>query len=152
MKAKILTISLVLLAVVLAGCLEVFVDVKPQSCPNPLNVKSKGVIPVAILGLPGADVNQVDPASVMLEGVAPLRWSYEDVATPTYDTNECVCTTEGPDGYTDLVFKFDTQEIVTAIGDVNDGDVIPLTLTGALLDKRELSGKDCVVIHKPDKP
>lgn len=53
---------------------QVPVDVKPTSCPNPLNVGSKGVLPIAILGAEDFDVTTVDPESVRLEGVAPLRW------------------------------------------------------------------------------
>ena len=30
--------------------MEITVDIKPGSCPNPLNLKSNGVLPVAILG------------------------------------------------------------------------------------------------------
>jgi hypothetical protein len=94
-----------------------------MSCPNPLNVGGKGVLPVAILGSDVFDVNEVDPASVRLEGVAPLTWAWEDVAGPG-------CS--GPDGYLDLTIKFKTQEIVTELGDVDDGDVLSLDLTGNL--------------------
>ena len=58
------------------------VDIRPASCPNPLNVNSRGVLSVAILGSEGFDVDQVDPDTVLLEGVSPLRWSWEDVGTP----------------------------------------------------------------------
>jgi hypothetical protein len=58
------------------------VDIKPGSCPNPLNVKSKGVLPVAILGTEDFDVGMIDPTSIMLAGVSAIRSSYEDVATP----------------------------------------------------------------------
>ena len=30
--------------------IQISVDIKPQSCPNPVNVNAKGVLPVAILG------------------------------------------------------------------------------------------------------
>ena len=40
------------------------IDIKPTSCPNPLNVKSKGVLPVAILGTASFDVNDVDVSTV----------------------------------------------------------------------------------------
>ena len=53
-------------------------DIKPQACPNPLNVNSQGVLPVAILGTEDFDVTQVDPASVRLAGVEPLRWDLEE--------------------------------------------------------------------------
>ena len=55
--------------------IAVAVDIKPGSCPNPLNVKSKGVLPVAVLGTEEFDATQMDPASVRLEGVPPLRWA-----------------------------------------------------------------------------
>lgn len=111
--------------------ITVSVDVKPMSWPNPLNVNKKGVLPVAILGTEDFDVTQIDPATILLEGVAPLRWALEDVGTPGDQL-------AGPDGFTDLTLKFDAQEIVAALGDVNDGDVIVLHLTGNL--KEEFSG------------
>jgi hypothetical protein len=55
------------------------IDIRPTSCPNPLNTTLKGVLPVAILGMADLDVTTIDPATLLLEGVAPLRWSYEDV-------------------------------------------------------------------------
>ena len=128
-------------------------DIKPGSCPNPLNVKEKGVLPVAILGTGYFDVSQVDPASVLLEGVAPLRWSKEDVATPyepiigkvdAFDCNEY-----GKDGYMDLTLKFNAQEVVTALGDVMGGDVLVLHLTGNLKEEfggTPFFGEDVVLI------
>jgi hypothetical protein len=136
------------------GCTatQVAVDIKPSSCPNPLNPKSKGVLPLAVLGSEDFDVSNIDPASIRLkydllgEGVAPLRSSYEDVATPVVDGNECDCNTAGPDGYTDLTVKFDTQLVLAAIGDVNRGDVLQLDLTGALNDGTPIEGTDCIVV------
>lgn len=122
--------------------IEVPVDIKPTSCPNPLNTKSQGVLPVAILGTEDLDVTQVDPASVLLEGVAPLRWALEDVATPyepIVGKEDCMdCTDEGPDGYLDLTLKYNNQEIVAALGTVTDGECKVLTLTGNL--KEEFGG------------
>ena len=163
---KFIVISIVLL--IIAGfvitssalaCI-VAVDIKPQSCPNPLNVKSKGVLPVAILGTEDFDVTQVDPETVTLglegeEGVSPLRWDWEDVATP-YEPfvgkEDCMdCTTEGSDGYMDLVLKFDAQAVVEAIGEVNGGDCLVLTLTGSLLEEfngTPIEGEDVIIIIK----
>jgi hypothetical protein len=118
-------------------------DIHPTSCPNPLNTKGKGVMPVAILGTEDFDVSEIDPASVRLINadldepveVAPLRWAMEDVATPyeADDEQACyACTEEGPDGFMDLTLKFSMQEIVAAIGEVSDGDCLILTLTGNL--------------------
>jgi streptogramin lyase len=133
------------------------VDIKPASCPNPLNVDGRGVLPVAILGTGEFDVTQVDPASVTLAGVSPLRWDWEDVATPfgppfvgKEDAYDCI--EEGPDGYMDLTLKFDTQEVVAALGEVSEGNVLVLQLTGTLLDANPFVGEDVVVVLKKGKP
>jgi len=128
-------------------------DIKPGSCPNPLKIKEKGVLPVAILGTEDFDVSQVDPVSVFLEGVAPLRWYMEDVATP-YEPiigkgDAFDCNKYGPDGYMDLTLKFNAQEVVAALGDVKVGDVLVLHLTGNLTEEfggTPFYGEDVVLI------
>jgi hypothetical protein len=123
------------------------IDIKPGSCPNPLNVNNKGVLPVAILGLDGFDVTTVDPDSISLEDVTPIYSSYEDVSTPVSE-DECACTTEGPDGYLDLTLKFKTQDIVDALGEVVDTEIVSMELQGSLFDGTPIIGSDCVVILK----
>jgi len=127
---------------------EVAIDIKPQSCPNPVNTKSNGVLPVAILGTTSFDVNDVDLSSVQLEGISPLRSSLEDVSSPVADPQDaCDCTTDGPDGFDDLTLKFDTQDLVAALGAVDGDEEITLTLTANLLDGTSIEGQDCVVIR-----
>jgi len=64
---------------------EVFVDVKPGSCPNAVNFNSKGVLPVALLsGNDAFDVDDIDPDTIRFgpEGnliIEPLRWHLADV-------------------------------------------------------------------------
>jgi hypothetical protein len=132
--------------------LEVSVDIKPVSCPNPINVKSSGLLAVAVLGSEDVDVSSIDSASIRLAGVAPNRSSYEDVATPVSDSNECECSTEGPDGFLDLTLKFEIQRIVEALGEVGHGDDLVLGLTGVLLDETLIVGRDCVIIRGRHKP
>jgi len=147
--------------------LEVPVDIKPTSCPNPLNTKSQGVTPAAILGTADFDVTQVDPETVTLAGKYPLRWDWEDVATPfePYTGKEDCdldCNTEGPDGYLDLTLKFDTQALIaamnTALGNIEvfevseeelnsleSGEIDQVTTTsGEVLN---LNAGDCIVIQ-----
>jgi len=125
-------------------------DIKPGSCPNPLNTKSNGVLPVAILGTDEFDVDDIDPATVMLEGVSPLRWNWSDVSTPVTDpTDTCDCTTRGGDGYTDMTLKFDKQDIVDALEaqmPFADREVRILTITGMTYAGVPIEGTDCVVI------
>ena len=123
---------------------NIIIDIKPQSCPNPLNTKSKAVLPVAILGTADFHFTTVDPSTVQLEGVAPIRWNIEDVSTPVVGGEDC--TTEGADGFDDLTLKLDTQEIVDALGEVGDGDEVVLTLAGELFDGTLIEGEDCVII------
>lgn len=130
-------------------------DIKPGGCPNPLNIKSKGVLPAAILGAEDFDVNSIDAASIRLAGVAAIRSGYEDVSSPAADSNECECSEDGGDGFVDLTLKFDTQEIVAAIGDVNNSDELILELEGVLSDGTAIEGSDCIIIvgvKKSQKP
>jgi hypothetical protein len=126
------------------------IDIKPQSCPNPLNVKSKGVLPAAILGTDDFFVSSIDITTLELNGVAPIRSAFEDVTAPT-SFEPCGCQALDPDTYQDLTLKFDRQAIIEAIiaafGPVENGDEIPLMLTGMLQDgTTEIQGSDCVVI------
>lgn len=121
---------------------EVNIDIKPSSCPNPLNVKSKGVLPVAILGTEDFDVSEIDPATVSLEGIAPLRWDLEDVATPVDDG----CSIDGRDGFIDLTLKFDIQELIAKLAIVTDREEQILMLEGELFDDTSISGEDVVLI------
>ncbi|HUU45787.1 MAG TPA: HYR domain-containing protein [Acidobacteriota bacterium] len=132
----------------------VALDIKP----NTLNVKpfdkgqgnvERGVLPVVILGGLDFDVNDIDLATILLEGVAPLPWaSFGDIAAPSDDSvSSCKGRTGGPDGYEDLSLKFPRVDIVAALGPVTDGDVIVLTATGSLLDGTAFQGQDCVLIR-----
>ncbi|MEN8210663.1 MAG: hypothetical protein ABFR31_03025 [Thermodesulfobacteriota bacterium] len=133
----------------------VAVDIKPTSCPNPINMKRKtGVLPVAVLGTDMLDITQIDPATIKLEGVAPLRWSVEDVSAPYIgDMEGCyACSNSGPDNYDDLTLKFKYAEIMDAIDDdVSKGDCLMLELTGTLIDGTPFAGKDVVRIKKKKK-
>ena len=127
------------------------VDIKPGSCPNPINTKSKGVLPVAILGTQTFDVTRIDPASVELVGVNPLRLSVEDVSTP-YEPfigkeGSEACNERGLDGIDDLTLKFSTQAIIRALGPVNKGDVLTLELNALLVDGTPVTGEDVVIIR-----
>ena len=137
--------------------LKVEVDIKPGSCPNPLNLTSKGVLPVAVLGTEEFDVTTIDPLTILLsreeveEGVAPIRSDYEDVATP-FEGELCDCHDLNGDGYEDLTLKFKTQELVETLGLAEvAGDEIPLTLTGELRENKggkPIKGQDCIWVLK----
>ena len=123
--------------------LSVSLDIKPGSCPNPINPVYRGLLPAALLGTAGFDVNNVDISSLRLEGVAPIRSGYEDVAAP-FVGEVCGCSNAGPDGFLDLTLKFRNQDIISAIGPSPSGGRV-LTLTGTLLDGTPIEGLDCVI-------
>ncbi|MHA2143015.1 MAG: prenyltransferase/squalene oxidase repeat-containing protein [Candidatus Thorarchaeota archaeon] len=140
--------------------ITVFVDIMPQSWPNPINTESKGVIPLAICGTEEFDVTTIDPASIRLtiegveDGVAPLRWSYENVATP-YEGEEGGGHEEGPDLYMDLVLHFDTQEVVIVLSLADfKGSSIALIVTGNLIEEEggtPILGQDYVWVQADKK-
>ena len=129
------------------GTLPVSVDIRPGSCPNPLNPRSRGVLPVAILGTNQFDVASVDPESITLAGVTPLRWSFEDVASPTSHAAECDCAESHPDGIDDLVLKFSTLNVAEELGILRPGSTVTLAASGTLMDGTAFRGTDCVIVR-----
>jgi len=135
--------------------MEVALDIKPGSCPNPMNLGDRGALPVAITGTADLDVSRIDVSSLRLEGVAPLRTSFEDVAgpfTPMTGKRDCLrdCTTAGPDGRLDLTARFDFQRIVSAMGPAAGGQCRVLVLTGKLKPEfggTPIRGEDVVSIR-----
>jgi len=111
------------------GCpppvIEVIIDIKPGSYPNSINLKSKGVVPVAVLTTGGFDASTVDPSTVLFAGAEPVRWRMKDVDS---------------DGDLDLLFHFKTQELNL------DENSIEATLIGNLYDGAPIQGTDTVNI------
>ncbi|MBA2841016.1 hypothetical protein HNP87_001565 [Methanococcus maripaludis] len=134
-------------------------DVKPGSCPNPINIKSNGVQPMAIAGSEEFDVYDINVSTLKIgicvngeftefEGVAPLRWVYSDV-TENYipEEGEPCCIRTHPDGITDLSMKYDTQELVEAgLEDYGKNDELCLCIKGTTYDGEQFVGRDCIII------
>ena len=85
------------------GC----VDIKPGSDANPINLKSRGVIPVAILGSSTLDVNEIDPNTVTFGPDAAFE--SHRVQIHFEDVNN--------DGVLDAMFHFRTQQTGISDGD-----------------------------------
>ena len=107
------------------GTAQVEIDIKPGSDPNSINLKSKGVVPVAVLTADDFDASTVDPSTVEFAGASPVRWTMEDV--------------DG-DGDLDLILHFKTQELGLT------EDSTESTLTGETYDGELLWGTDTVNI------
>ena len=134
-------------------------DIKPGSCPNSFNRSSNGVLPVALVGTKDFDVNEVDLNTVRLsradgvggevaphEGPPGPHSTIEDVSAPFDGKEACDCDESGPDGIDDLSMKFRTTDLVDALelDDLNAGDLVPLVLSGNLLDGTGFAASDCI--------
>ena len=117
---------------------KVSLDIKPGDCPNSFNPTEKGVLPMAILGSRDLKTTLIDPKSLVLSRagaagtVKPLRWSYEDVGSPSALTCSCGVKSGWEDGRKDLSLKFDAQDVVKQLG-IRKGDgCVKVTITGTL--------------------
>jgi hypothetical protein len=143
--------------------IEVDFDVKPTSCPNPFNPGHTildPTFPSAILGTEDLDVSTITIESLVITvpggggglrdtQIPPIQYGYEDVATPYTGSEPCGCSTEGPDGFTDLTLHFDATAIADALGDVWGGQVFELCISGTLEDGTPFLGCDCIIIVGP---
>ena len=105
--------------------IEVEIDIKPGSDPNSINLKSKGVVPVAVLTTNDFDASIVAPETVEFTGAEPVRWTTEDV--------------DG-DGDMDMLFHFKVQDLSLT------EDSTEATLTGATNIGQPIQDTDTVNI------
>jgi len=92
------------------------IDVKPGSDRNPINLKSKGMVPVALLGAEDFDVTCLeDPLAVELFGAELLDTANENYkpAKPIHFVVEDL----NWDGYDDILFHFSTQDLAVGLGE-----------------------------------
>lgn len=104
---------------------EIGIDIKAGGNPNNINLKSKGLVPVAVMTTEDFDASTVDPVTVSFADALPVRWTMEDVDS---------------DGDTDLLFHFKTQELNLS------KDSTGATLTGITYDRQAIEGTDTVNI------
>ncbi|MCH8840377.1 MAG: hypothetical protein IH831_06800 [Planctomycetes bacterium] len=114
-------------------------DIKPGSDENPVNLKSRGVLPVAVLSTDDFDTSDIDvetllfgdPLLLDVGGMAagPLRFAFEDVSD---------------DGLVDLTLKFSLPELID-LGALGPESIAGL-LTGTLFDGTPIEGADSIRI------
>ena len=142
------------------GLILVGLDIKPGSCPNPVNVHSRGVVPMAIVGSESFDVREIEADSLVLVrtdgvgGAVPpvvhgrgTRVKVEDVATP-FGGELCDCHDLGSDGIDDLVLKFSTRKTARALelDSAPHNTSVTLTVSGSLFDGTEFEGTDSICV------
>jgi len=114
--------------------LEVAIDIKPGSGSNPVNLRSRGVLPTAILGSSTLHVDQIDVDTLAF---GPAH------AAPAHDPGNAVTRAAhtqdvNADGFPDLVVHFAVQETGIACGDT------AASLSGALRSGKTLEGSDTI--------
>ncbi len=113
---------------------QVEIDIKPGSDENPINLKSNGVIPVAVLGSIDFDATQIDYETVAFgpggAGPAHKKGHVED---------------SNDDGFMDMVFHFRTQETDLSCDDSE------ATLSGSTFDGTAIEGSDTIRINQCDE-
>lgn len=117
------------------------IDIMPGTDLNPVNLKKKGRLPVAILGSADLDVADIDPSSLTLGDETDLDTPIGQKKNGTY---EAYLEDVNEDGFMDLVTMFPVTELV------GDGDLTELSselvLRGFLADAcTNIRGVDAVL-------
>ena len=112
--------------------IEVDIDIKPGNFPNSINTKSKGNIPVAVLGSATFDVNDIDRTTLAFGPGG---------ATPAHTDLGHLEDVNG-DGFMDLVSHYPTQDTGLALGDTD------ACVTGSTTGGQAFQGCDSVNIVK----
>jgi hypothetical protein len=123
-------------------------DIKPGSCPNPINLNNHGLIPVAILGNAGFDVTTIDTTDWENAGWRP---TIEDVGTPFFGPLVSImsCNEFGPDGFDDIILKIPSSAFVIpsiCLADDGQGAILGVTIT--LEDGTQFNAFDVATLLK----
>ena len=118
--------------VIESATLLVEIDIKPGRHPNSINLKSRGVIPVAILTTDEFDATTVDPNTVELAGAGVAIRGKGKLRARKKDVDK--------DGDLDLLVHVKTKDL-----DIEPGTTA-VTLTGETYDGTPIEGSDDIVI------
>ena len=135
-------------------------DIKPGSCPNPLNSQlfgdlnaknnKGGVITIALLG-GSLDLSQVCQQTININGLAPLGGGQapelDDVSTEDGNAAPCDCIGGGGDGILDLKMKYDSGDLAQALGgSPNKGQILQVDMTFTDLSGLCYVASDCIKV------
>ena len=101
-----------------SNCLSVNIDVKPGDSQPVVNLKSQGVVPVAILSTPTFDATRVNPLTVR----------FGRAGTEAVSVHSSLQDVNG-DGLLDMVLQFRTQSTGLQLGD-SQATLMGRTLSG----------------------
>jgi hypothetical protein len=116
----------------LVQTVEVAIDVKPGSDSNSINLASRGVVPVAVLGATTFDANTVDASTVCFGDAEDAA---QRVCNPAHGTS---LEDVNGDAFLDLVLRFETRQTGIDPGDTE------ACLGGKRLDETSIEGCDAI--------
>jgi hypothetical protein len=131
--------------------LPVPLDILPGLCPNFVDIRSGDLLTVAVAGMEDFNATSVDPTSVRLEGVPPIRWAVGDVTTPylpmlgKQGARDCIRS--GPDGNPDLVLYFPPRFANAGRPIGGSDDMLVFELRGRILNGPPIRGEDVVLMR-----
>ena len=108
------------------------IDIRPGGYPNPVNLRSEGLVPVALLGSETFDVYSVDLSTVRFHPMGRCEQAATAVKHVFTDVNK--------DGYGDILFHFVTGEVGFQAGDT------AACLHGDLTGGQHFCGHDAIVV------
>jgi hypothetical protein len=138
--------------------LELPLDIQPRRCPNRLNRRCSGFLPVVLLGTAEVDVRTVDRSTLSIwradgvggsvapclgrPGPSPMYWDVTGPAEP------CECEVLPPDGMADLTLRFPNYLLMRELelNELPRGTSVELVLSGALDDGTPFTATDCVTV------
>ena len=115
--------------------IDASIDIRPGNDNNPINLKSNGILPVAIFGDEEFDVYDIDLSSLSLDGALPKQKGKSGKVGVFKDVND--------DGLTDLLLHFELGGLDVA------GDASELILEGLLNDGMAFTGSDAIRLVGP---
>ena len=132
--------------------LRASVDIRSGSCPNPLNLRASGVLPVAVSWVDQGRLGQIDPSSATLEGIRPYRAiPPSGAAAPQISGGgaPCACEEVADPGAGRWLFLFPVRDLAAALSAPAVGETRPLHFSALLDDGTPVEGQDCVKLVGP---
>ena len=117
---------------VIAGGIEVSIDIRPGNPNNRINLQSNGLLPVAIFSTPEFDATTIDPATVTLAGAAIRTLRNGRRLVLRVDRNR--------DGIRDLLAFFPIQELELTVQNQT------AVLRGRTVDGTRIRGENSVQV------
>jgi hypothetical protein len=118
-----------------AGTLQVEISITPGGNPNSVNLKSKGVLPVAVFSSQSFDATDIDPETVTLAGAGvAVKGEHGKLMAHPEDVDG--------DGLLDMMLHFPVQELDPA--EMQDGFAV---LRGTTYGGETFEGSDVIVLR-----